>query len=61
MPYEIVTTQFVAHEHDLDAAYALYRERIATSGAEIVAVFHGDGRASLATVDNDEWVERNIG
>ncbi len=38
MPYEIVTTQFVAHEHDLDAAYALYRERIATSGAEIVAV-----------------------
>ena len=38
MPYEIVTTQFVAHEHELDAAYSLYRERTAASGAEIVAI-----------------------
>ncbi|MCT1555161.1 pyridoxal-phosphate dependent enzyme [Corynebacterium sanguinis] len=30
-------------------------------GAEIVAVFHDDGRAYLDTVYNDEWVERNIG
>lgn len=36
MPYEIVTTHFVAHEGDLEAAYAVYRERIARSGAEIV-------------------------
>ncbi|MDY5784935.1 pyridoxal-phosphate dependent enzyme, partial [Corynebacterium sp.] len=29
-------------------------------GAEIVAVFHDDGRAYLDTVYNDEWVERNV-
>lgn len=38
MPFEIVTTHFVAHEHDLDSAYDLYRQRIAGSGAEIAAV-----------------------
>lgn len=29
-------------------------------GAEIVAVFHDDGRAYLNTIYNDEWVERNV-
>ena len=38
MPFEIVTTHFVAHERDLEEAYALYRERIETSGAVISAV-----------------------
>lgn len=38
MSFEIVTTHFVAHEHDLDEAYALYRQRIETSGAIIAAV-----------------------
>ncbi|WKD57777.1 putative siderophore biosynthesis protein SbnA [Corynebacterium capitovis DSM 44611] len=28
--------------------------------AEIVAIFHDDGRAYLDTVYNDEWVERNV-
>ena len=26
MPFEIVTTHFVAHERDLEEAYELYRE-----------------------------------
>lgn len=38
MSFEIVTTHFVAHEHDLDEAYALYRRRIEASGADISAV-----------------------
>ena len=38
MSYEIVTTHFVAHERDLEEAYALYRQRIETSGAVISAV-----------------------
>ncbi|WP_353935884.1 pyridoxal-phosphate dependent enzyme, partial [uncultured Corynebacterium sp.] len=29
-------------------------------GAEMVAVFHDDGRAYLDTIYNDEWVERNV-
>ena len=48
MPFEIVTTHFVAHEHDLDSAYDLYRQRIAGSGAEIAAtlmVVKKDGQA----------------
>lgn len=38
MAFEIVTTHFVAHEHDLEEAYSLYRDRIADSGAVISAV-----------------------
>lgn len=37
MAFEIVTTQFAAHEHDLGAAHALYLERVHSSGAEIAA------------------------
>ena len=29
-------------------------------GAEIVAIFHDDGRAYLDTIYNDDWVERNV-
>lgn len=38
MAFEIVTTHFVAHEHDLEDAYGLYRQRIATSGADIANI-----------------------
>lgn len=38
MSFEIVTTHFVAHERELEEAYALYRQRIETSDAVISAV-----------------------
>ena len=38
MAYEIVSTHFVAHEHDLADAYELYRARVAMSRAEVVAI-----------------------
>lgn len=38
MSFEIITTHFVAHEHDLEEAYKLYQQRIATSGAFIANI-----------------------
>lgn len=38
MAYEIVSTHFVAHEHNLADAYELYRARVAMSRAEVIAI-----------------------